>query len=292
MFRSPLSASPANDPHFPQPISSKSTPTTAHAQHYSDNSHGHSPSRGGVLRRLTAERDSHKTSSSSPSKSKDQTSSRQYQPDNYRSQSNERHSEPELTDDDSGDEIAANNPPVRTAITGNRFPSTEDVPVFGQEYFLDNWTLGRLKRLVENDLSADGQLCLNISQDRCNVQELIHQQINDCLTVLPASPPFDVCIELIRLFGHVRVIYPSRLVSLYGNDYLLLAVLCSNNNCAYIRTSDGWAFTDEDSDHGQSMVVYEISQMIDDSNTDAQHQSEQCRHLLKDAAFLYYKLVI
>lgn len=292
MFR----RSSVNDPRFPQPIPSKSTPTTGQTAHYSDNSHPHSPSRG-VLSRFTSERDSHKASNSSTSKSKENSveqssSSRRYQADNYRSQSYERRSEPELTDDDSEDERKGNAPPVRTITTVNRFPSTEDVPTFGQEYFLDNWTLGRLKRFIERDISFDGQLCLNISEDRCNVQALINQQINDCLTVLPRSPPFDVYIELIRIFGHVQVIYPTRLITLYGNDYLLLAVLCSNNNCAYIRTSAGWAFTDEDSDHGPNVVVHEISQMIDDSQTDANLHSEQCRHLLKDAAFLYYKLVV
>ncbi|CAF4047327.1 unnamed protein product, partial [Rotaria sordida] len=89
----------------------------------------------------------------------------------------------------------------------------------------------------------------------------------------------------------VEIIFPSRAIRLYDNDYLLLAILCSNNQCAYIRTAVGWAYTDDECDHGQSIVIDEVSQMIDDSNNYIEINSEQCLHVLKNASFLYYKLV-
>lgn len=199
-----------------------------------------------------------------------------------------------MTEDDSDDDTKTKTRPPQTTTTAasDKVPAMNDVPIFGQEYFLDDWTLGRLKRLVENQITADGQLCLNVFENKCVVQDLIDTQITECLSVLPASPPFDVRIELIKLYSHVKMIFPSRSITLYNSDYLLLAILCSNNNCAYIRTTNGWIYTDEEGDHGQSLPVEEISQMIDNSNFDGQFHSEQCRHLLKDAAFLYYKLVV
>jgi hypothetical protein len=221
----------------------------------------------------------------------DPPSSRAYHPENYRSTSYDNTEESEVhefTACVNEDDDENNFPPIQ--IT-NQIPSLDRLPSFGHEYFLNTWTLGRVKTLLENQISTDNQLCLNIYNDQNNVQSLIDEQINDCLSLLPFTPPNDVRIELIKLFDHVEIIFPSRAIRLYNNDYLLLAILCSNNQCAYIRTSNGWAYSDDESDNGESIVVDEISQMIDDSNNDIQYDSEQCCHLLKNACFLYYKLV-
>ncbi len=218
----------------------------------------------------------------------DQTSSRRYQPENYRSTSYDRTDEPEWTVRNSDDENETN---FSTITTNNQPPSMQDVPLFGHQYFLNDWTLGRVKKLLENQIPIDNQLCLHVRENQNDVRNLINEQINACLSSLPSLAPNDVRIEIIKLYDYVEIIFPSRAIQLYGNDYLLLAILCSNNNCAYIRTSNGWAYTDDERDHGESIVVDEISQMIDDSNDDIQYHSEQCLHVLKNASYLYYKRV-
>ena len=222
----------------------------------------------------------------------DLSTSRTYHPENYKSTSYDKTEEsevPELTTYDNENENHF--PPLQLTNNNNQIRSNHSVPSFGHEYFLNNWTLGRVKTLLENQIPIDNQLCLNIYADQYNVENLIDEQINGCLSLLPVTLPTDVRIELIKLYDHVEIIFPSRAIRLYENDYLLLAILCSNNQCAYIRTSNGWAYTDDENDNGQSIVVDEISQMIDDSNNDIQYESEQCRHVLKNASFLYYKLV-
>jgi hypothetical protein len=284
---------------------SSSSPIVFETQHSSDNHPITSPSRG-VLSRLAFERDQRKiqiSSSSTLNKNSlnptssiesDPSSSRTYHPENYRSTSYDKTEESqvhEFTTDNNNDENEDNVSPSHLTNNYNQMVLIHNIPSFGHEYFLDNWTLGRVKTLLETQIPLDHQLCLNIYDDQCNVQNLIEEQINGCLSILPITPPTDVRIELIKLYDHVEVIFPSRAIRLYENDYLLLAILCSNNQCAYIRTSDGWAYTDDENDNGQSIVVDEISQMIDDSNNDIQYESEQCRHVLKNASFLYYKLV-
>jgi hypothetical protein len=276
-----LSASPKHAPVSSQPIQSVSSPIVSQSQHRSDNKTPTSPSRG-VLSRLAFEREQRKTQAPSPTNSLNQTSSRRYQPDNYKSTSYDRTEKPEWSAHNSDDENGTIN---------NQQSLIHDVPLFGHEYFLNNWTLGRVKNLLDNQIPLDNQLCLNVYDDQRNVRNLIDEQINGCLSLLPSLPPNDVRIELIKLYDHVEIIFPSRAIYLYENDYLLLAILCSNNSCAYIRTSNGWAYTDNESDHGESIIIDEISQMIDDTDDRIQYHSEQCRHLLKNASFLYYKRV-
>jgi len=296
-----LSTSPIDAPISPKPIQSSSSPMICQTQHSSDNNPITSPSRG-VLRRLAFEREQRKSQiSSSLTSNKDSfnhtssiesdpRSSRTYCPENYRSTSYDKIEELNVHEFTAYDN-ENNFPPLQLTNNNNRISSTHDIPSFSHEYFLDNWTLGRVKNLLEKQISLDNQLCLNIYDDQYNVEILVDEQINGCLSLLPSTPPKDIRIELIKLYDHVEIIFPSRRIRLYDNNYLLLAILCSNNQCAYIRTSDGWAYTDDENDNGQSIVVDEISQMIDDSNRDIQYDSEQCRHLLKNASYLYYKLI-
>ena len=219
------------------------------------------------------------------------TSSRIYCPENYKSHSYDKTEQSDVnkTTVCSNDNENENNYSLLRIIDSNsQLCPTHHIPSFGHEYFLDTWTLARVKSLVENQIPTDDQLCLNICDDQCHVQNLIDQQINK----YPAlKPPNDVCIELIRLFYHVQKIFPPRCIRLYDNDYLLLAILCSNNQCAYVRTATGWAYTDDETDYGASIIVDEISEMIDASDTNIGQSSEQCLHVLKNASFLYYKLV-
>jgi hypothetical protein len=297
-----LSTSPVNVPISPKPISSPFSPTTSQNHHSSDNNHVTSPSRG-ILSRLAFEREQRKvqvspplTSNTNPfidtSSIESDIPSRIYRPENYRSTLYDDNEEPEVyefTAHDNEDQNRNNSPILQ--LTNNQLSSDQNLTSFGHEYFLDTWTLGRVKSLLENEISMDNQLCLNIYSDQCNVQNLIDEQINGCLSIIPLAPPNDVRIELLKLFDHVKIIFPSRAIRLYDNDYLLLAILCSNNQCAYVRSTTGWAYTDDESDNGQSFVVDEISEMIDGVNSDIKPNSEQCRHVLKNAAFLYYKLV-
>jgi hypothetical protein len=288
--RQSLSTSPTNPPITPQPIPSTFSPSVSQIHHNSDNNHGISPSRG-VLSRLTSEREQ-KKSQPSPSIESDPTPSRIYHPENYRSTSYDKTDDSEVFEFNVNENENENNFSLLQITNNNdQLSSRNNLSSFGHEYFLNTWTLGRVRSLLENEIPIDNQFCLNIYNDQCNVQNLIDEQINGCVSLIPNAPPNDVRIELIKLFNHVEIIFPSRAIRLYDNDYLLLAILCSNNQCAYIRTSDGWAYTDDESDNGQSIVVDEISQMIDDSNSDSQYDSEQCRHILKNASFLYYKLV-
>lgn len=280
---------------FPQPIQSSSPPKISQTQHNSDDNHVISPPRG-VLSRLVSEREQRKlrnTLSSTSNKnsfnhtasieSDPLSSSRTYHPENYRSASYDK------AEGSNSHEFTAyenNLTNINTQVSVHN-----QLPSFGHEYFLDDWTLGRVKTLLENQISINDQLCLNIYNDQNNVQNLIDEQINGCLSLLPFVPPDEVRIELIKLYDHVETIFPSRAIHLYNNDYLLLAILCSNNQCAYIRTTKGWAYTDEETDDGQSIIIDEISQMIDDSNNDIQYESEQCRYVLNNACFLYYKHV-
>ncbi|CAF0918866.1 unnamed protein product [Rotaria sordida] len=300
-----LSTSPVNIPIAQQPIRSFSSPAISQIEPNLDNNHVISPSRG-VLSRLTSEREQRRiqmTSSATDDKDSinqtssiesDPTSSRIYRPENYRSTSYDKPEESqlgELTLHDNDNENKNNCPLVQTINDNDQSLSTQSLPVFGQEYFLDTWTLSRVKSLLENQIPIYNQLCLNIFDDQCNVQSLIDEQITGCEPHIPTQPPNDIRIELIKLFDRVEIIFPSRAIRLYDNDYLLLAILCSNNQCAYIRTAVGWAYTDDECDHGQSIVIDEVSQMIDDSNNYIEINSEQCLHVLKNASFLYYKLV-
>ncbi|CAF2315544.1 unnamed protein product [Rotaria sp. Silwood2] len=295
-----------------EPIRSFSSPTISQTEPNSDSNHVISPSRG-VLSRLTFEREQRRIQMISSiaddkdsfnqrsSIESDLTSSRIYRPENYRSTSYDKSEESqvdELTLHDNENESKINDngnknncPLVHIANNNGPSLSTEDLPSFGQEYFLDNWTLSRVKSLLENQIPIHNKLCLNIFDDQCNVQNLINEQITGCEPHIPNELPNDVCIELIKLFDRVEIIFPSRAIRLYNNDYLLLAILCSNNQCAYIRTAAGWAYADDECDHGQSIVIDEISQMIDCISNDIEINSEQCLHVLKNASFLYYKLV-
>jgi hypothetical protein len=292
-----LSTSPANARTSPQPIPSSFSPSVSQVQHNSDNNHVISPSRG-VLSRLTSEREQRKvqvspsvTTNENPfthtsSMESDAPPSRTYHPENYSSTSYDKTDESEVLEFTTHDNENENTFPLL------QIPDNNDLSSFGHEYFLDTWTLGRVRSLLENEIPIDNQLCLNIYIDQCNIQNLVDEQINGCLSLIPIAPPNNIRIELIKLFNHVEIIFPSRAIRLYENDYLLLAILCSNNKCAYVRTSTGWGYTDDESANGQSIVVDEISQMIDHSDSNnIQHDSEQCRHVLKNASFLYYKLV-
>lgn len=283
--------SPVNSLIIPEPILSSTSPNISQTQLKSDDNHTVSPSRG-ILSRLVSERDQRKLQTTlSSTSNKDSidhslSSSRTYHPENYRSTSCEKTEELNVNQF-----TPCENTSSLTNTTNNRTSFSHEYPSFGHEYFLDDWTLGRVKILLENQISLNDQLCLNIYNDRNNVQNLVDEQINGCLSLLPFIPPNDIRIELIKLYDHVEMIFPSRALRLYNNDYLLLAILCSNNQCAYIRTSDGWAYSDEESENGSSILIDEISQLIDDSSSDIQHVSEQCRHLLKNACYLYYKRV-
>jgi len=294
-----LSTSPVHTPIFSQPISSSSSPFVSQTHNCSDNNPVISSSRG-VLSRLAFEREQRKmqispslsANENPPSVQYDSSSSRIYRPENYKSPSHDKTEESEVYEFTACDNENENNISLLpiTNNTGELSPETE-IASFGHEYFLNTWTLGRVKSLLENEIPIDNQFCLNVCIDQCSVQNLIDEQINGCLSLIPFTPPHDIRIELIKIFDNVEIIFPSRAIRLYDNDYLLLAILCSNNQCAYVRTETGWGYTDDDTDNGQSIVVDEISQMIDDFSSDIQHHSEQCRHVLKNASFLYYKLV-
>ncbi|CAF0727749.1 unnamed protein product [Rotaria sp. Silwood1] len=293
-----------------QPIRSFSSPTISQIEPPLDSNHVISPSRG-VLSRLTFEREQRRiqrTSSTTDDKDtfnqtssleSDPTPSRIYRPENYRSTFNDKPEESQIGEStldrnentNNDDENKNTCPVIQIASDNDQLSCTQSLPSFGQEYFLDNWSLSRVKTLLENQIPISNQLYLSISDDQCNVQSLIDEQITGYEPSTPNEPPNDVCIELIKLFNRVEIIFPSRTIRLYNNDYLLLAILCSNNQCAYIRTADGWAYIDDECDHEQSIVIDEISQMINDSNNDIQINSEQCLHVLKNASFLYYKLV-
>jgi hypothetical protein len=273
---------------FPQPIQSSSPPNVSQTQHNSDDNHVISPPRG-VLSRLVSEREQRKLqntlSSTSNKNSFNHTASIESDPLASYDKVEESNSH-EFTAFENENENENNLTNTNTQVSVH-----DQLPSFGHEYFLDDWTLGRVKTLLENQISINDQLCLNIYNDQNNVQNLIDEQINGSLSLLPFVPPDEVRIELIKLYDHVETIFPSRAIHLYNNDYLLLAILCSNNQCAYIRTTKGWAYTDEESDDGQSIIIDEITQMIDDSNNDIQYESEQCRYVLNNACFLYYKHV-
>ncbi|CAF3601976.1 unnamed protein product [Adineta steineri] len=288
-----LSTSPTS-----QPILSSSSPSVSQIQHNSDNNHGISSSRG-VLSRLAFERKLQKSpslsanknlSSQSLSNEPDISPSRTYHPENYRSTSYNTTKESEIYEFTTYDDNNENrNKSSNLQIINNN--NSNQLLSFGHEYYLNKWTFKRIKSLLENEIPIDNQFCLNICNNECNVQNLIDEQINGCLSLIPHTPPIDIRIELIKIYDNVEIVFLSRAIHLHDNDYLLLAILCSNSQCAYVRTQNGWAYTDDDSDNGQFIIVDEISQMIDESSTDIHYKSEQCLHVLKDASFLYYKLV-
>ena len=219
-------------------------------------------------------------------------SSRRYRPENYRSVSWEADRDTNADPFTSQDEAARKNmrrsQPVENATVSS---SKQHIHSFGHEYFLDRWALGQVVSLLQVEIPLDNQFCLHSHNDQCNVQMLVDEQINASASLIPETPPSDIRVELIKIFDHVKSIFPSRVIRLHDHDYLLLAILCSNNQCAYIRTTRGWAYTDYDNANGSSLLVDEISQMIDRECSDTRHVSEQCQHILKNAAFLYYKLV-
>lgn len=215
-------------------------------------------------------------------------SSRIYRAENYRSVSWEADRDPSTSQED----LTRRNTSRSESIGNTALPSSKSrIPLFGQEYFLDRWTLVQVVSLLEIGIPFDNQFCLNSHDDQCSVQMLVDEQINASASFIPEKPPKDIRIELIKVFDHVKSIFPSRVIRLHDHDYLLLAILCSNDQCAYIRTTIGWAYTDDDNERGSSLHVNEISQMIDGEHSDIRQVSEQCQHLLKNAAFLYYKLV-
>ncbi|CAF1944962.1 unnamed protein product [Rotaria magnacalcarata] len=308
-FNSPeqsLSTSPKDSPIYQHPIRSYSSPSVSQIQHNLDKNSVISPSRG-VLSRLTFEREQRNSQINSTSHDEknslthassaaqsDPTLSRIYCPENYKSTSCDRNEELEVENFISNEGDNENNTTysIFEITNNNNLPLPHaSLPLFGQEYFLNNWTLHRVKSLVQDQIPIFNQLCLNVFNDKCILQNLIDEQIDGCCPRIPNPPPNDISIELIKLFDNVKIIYPSRAIRLYNNDYLLLAILCSNNQCAYVRTSTGWAYTDDDSEHGYPIVVDEISEMINGSVGDINTNSEQCLHVLKNASFLYYKLV-
>lgn len=265
-----------------QPIQSKYSPSIAekHSNINNDN-HGTSSSRG-ILSRLTGKQQSPSSLSTEQTSSIEThlQPSRVYHPDNYQSVS---------CDQTHKSIIATVNPDKenQTSALYNRTPSTPEAPSSEQVHNLDGWTLARLNDFLQKQIPQDNHFCLNIYEDDCEVMNLIDEQINGCASVLPTQSLDNIQIELLKLFDHVDVILPSRTIRLYEGDYVLLAIICSNNQCAYIRTSNGWSYTDTE----QSIIVNEISQMIDQSNKDLLKHSEQCRHLTKNASFLYYKRI-
>ena len=230
----------------------------------SDNNHAIASPRG-VLSRLASEREHRNIQLAPLTFDNSNSSSRIYRPENYQSKAYD-------------------------ASVDSGTTNTNEVPSFGDEYFLNDWTLGRLKSLLETKIPPDNQLCLNVCIDQCETQQLIDEQVNKCPSRRPPVPPSDIRIELIKIYDNVEIVFPSRSIRLYNNDYLLLAILCSYSECAYIRTQSGWAYVDDESDQGNS-IIDEISQMIDCINHDILFRSEQCLHVLKNDSFLYYKLV-
>ena len=297
-----MSISPTHVLTFPQAILSPSWSPTSQIDRSVHSNYVTSPSRG-VLSRLAFEHEQRKMQRSlSSTENKDSfidstptklhsTSSRIYCPENYKQDSYDKTEQSEVDKFSvcsSNDENENNCSLLRLIDSNNQLSPTYRMSSFGHEDFLDTWTLARVKSFIENQIPVNNRLCLNICDDQCNVQNLIDQQIKE----YPAlKPPNDVCIELIRLFYHVQIIFPPRCIRLYDNDYLLLAILCSNNQCAYVRTTTGWAYTDDETDYGASIIVDEISEMIDAPDTNIEQSSEQCLYLLKNASFLYYKLV-
>ncbi|UJR25549.1 hypothetical protein I4U23_006894 [Adineta vaga] len=275
-----LSTSPVHAPLLTQPIPSTTSPSVSQIQFLSDNNHVTSSPRG-VLSRLTSEREQWKTQMSPMASAANNSSStsRIYRPENYRSETYDfsTENEQELSHVQMTD--------------NNQILSFDNMPSFGHDYFLNHWTLGRVKRFLEMEIPVENQLCLNICIDQCETQQLIDEQINKYLSRRSKTAPSNIRIELIKIYDNVEIAFPSRAIRLYDNDYLLLAILCSYSECAYIRTKAGWAYTDEESDRGESIIIDEISQMIDDINTDIPYKSEQCLHVLKNASFLYYKLI-
>lgn len=307
-FRHSMSESPQDESIHPHPIHSASSPNISENQDTLNVNHPITTSRG-ILSRLTFEREQRNIQTSSSVENKDSNMtpvssaqsepnlSRIYHPENYVSSSHEQTEEPiadclvETESDEDNDNDGNDHHPVFELENNNNPTPLPSLHSFGHEYFLNDWTLRRIKSLLHEEISIYNQLCLNIFKDGTDVQSIVDEQIHGCSPRMPSEPPKDVCIELIKLFDSVKIIFPSRAIRLYKSDYLLLAILCSNNQCAYIRTSTGWAYTDDDAEHGSSFVVDEISEMIDDPTSNVHTNSEQCLHLLKNASYLYYKLV-
>ena len=286
---SSLSTSNSSASKVPQPTASASSPIAARTQSSSDTTRPASLNRG-FLSRLASEREDRKARESSASSEAPGSDppSRIYRAENYRSVSWEADRDPSTSQED----LRRRNMARSELIDNTALPSYRgQLPPFGQEYFLDHWTLVQVVSLLEIGIPFDNQFCLNSHDDQCSVQMLVDEQINASASFIPEKPPKDIRIELIKVFEHVKSIFPSRAIRLHDNDYLLLAILCSNDQCAYIRTTIGWAYTDDDNERGSSLQVDEISQMIDGERSDIRQVSEQCQHLLKNAAFLYYKLV-
>lgn len=250
-----------------------------------------SPSRG-ILSRLTWESEQQKILSSnsninqqhrtSPNRSETTDSiSKMYRPENYRSQIFDA---------------------TKTSSDGQRCETTQSIDLsnssssnerhsFGHEYFLDDWTFHRIKNLFEIEIPPKHRFCLLVGVDESDVETLVEDQMNKSDSfVLPATPK-EIRIELTKIFDDVKSIFPSRTIRLHGNDFLLLSIFCSRNECAYIRTRAGWALIHDEVEKNKEHLVPEISDLIDGSSIGNRNRSEVCSHLLKNASFLFYKLV-
>ena len=235
-----------------------------------------SPSRG-ILSRVMSDSEKQKShcSSSNASQQNRSSQSRMYRPEQYRSATF-----------DSTNVSSDTNPQLSRS---KETSSSENCLSFGHEYYLDNWTFPQIRSLLEKEIPPKGHFCLLIGTDDCDVQTLVEDQMNNSASFVWTIAPKDIRIELTKIFADVRSIFPSRTIRLRANDYLLLAIFCSRNECAYVRTRAGWTLIHDDV--GQSHVIPEISDMIDGFFTTSRCQSEVCRHVLSNASFLYYKLV-
>lgn len=163
---------------------------------------------------------------------------------------------------------------------------------FGTEFFLDDWTFQQLQDFLKEGILSQDRLFLNIISNERIVQQLVDEQINGSGTYFPRIPPKDIRVELIRLFEDVKSVFPSRTIRLRDNDYILLAILCSNNQCAYVRTTAGWAYLDCDKEIATSETIsHQVSLLINQGSNNTSVRSEQALHLLHHAHILYYKLV-
>ena len=270
--------------------SNSSSPLTSRNQ---DKTSRDSTSSCGILSRLTSENKSlspqlsrsHRSDQNFPSKISahvNDSINKIYRADNYRSTvvNENLHGTDYMKNEDSfqfinHEDFARNSPPV-----------------LGDAYCLDTWTFERVKLFMTKKILPTHRISLSVINDKSNIQQLIDDQINGSSSYISISGSIDISIEIIKLFDCVQSIFPSGTVRLHDKQYLLLAILCANSQCAYIRTKFGWTYVDPDGQKSPtSPVINQLSRMIDENSNNFHYQSEQCQHVLKNAAYLYYRLL-
>ncbi|CAF1592180.1 unnamed protein product, partial [Didymodactylos carnosus] len=176
-----------------------------------------------------------------------------YRPENYSSNHEGELQLYEWTVQEQNDDLASTSPDM------DELQYNDDTNHYSSDYFLDDMDLFQLKCLL-NEISQDSNICLNIHENNCSVQDIIDEQINSLLP-LSTDVHIDLKVEIIRLFGSIDCIYPSRTIRMNNQDYLLLAILCESKqkNSAFLRTTHGWVYSD---DKTEPYVVHNVTALI------------------------------